>query len=582
MLRHLSSPAYAFRVTIILLLSYSALLPSAAAQEAGKRVALIIGNNNYAVSPLRNAVNDAKLMDNALRAAGFQTLLHEDATQGAMEQAVADFLQLLGPDDTALFFYAGHGVQIENENFLVPVDFEPTSTVIQAKLKFFRLSLLFEELKNKPKRSIIVLDACRSNPIAQARSLQAGLAQPQVAGAETFIAFSTGPGQVAADNPNGRDSWFTEALADLISQDALSLDEVFTRVKSRVSNETERRQSPWTTSSLSSTFYFHAPSDLKAESSTAQAEKWMLEARKREQWQEWDDAIDLVNRVIQSKPGGTLEANAQKRLPYLVARRDARTQFDAGNLKAASALSEQALKLDPFSIDVAFEGVSSYLLADQLPEAVGLLSAIRTRGTDASIEKANGMLKALATVYPEAGKIVNTPIPSPPPIQDLFTTIQFGAPDWEGGIRFARSARVELGRSIQKLEAANPLPEDTPGFQSGSDPGALASAADIADKIFHVEVSPVGDKENRDIAIRRLGSQTSGGDAGPYGFLTLKGLPGDAPVLLNGSTVSGQQANNLKLPPGKYRVSGVRDGKPVGAIDVDVIAAQTITVQVPQ
>ncbi len=195
---------------------------AASAQEEGKRVALIIGNNNYTVSPLRNAINDARAMDKALQAAGFKTILKEDASYTAMEEAVAKLAEQLGPDDTALFFYAGHGVQIESENFLVPVDFEPTSTVVQAKFKCFRLASLFEELKKRTKRSIIILDACRSNPVAEKNALQAGLAQPQVAGIETFVAFSTGPGQVAADNPNGRNSWFTEALADLIDQPGLS------------------------------------------------------------------------------------------------------------------------------------------------------------------------------------------------------------------------------------------------------------------------------------------------------------------------------------------------------------------------
>src|SRR4051812_32265669 len=104
-----------------------------AAAEEGKRVALIIGNNNYSMSPLQNAINDARLMDKALRAAGFKTILREDTTYTSMEESAAEFASLLGPDDTALFFYAGHGVQIENENFLVPVDFQAANSVIQAK-----------------------------------------------------------------------------------------------------------------------------------------------------------------------------------------------------------------------------------------------------------------------------------------------------------------------------------------------------------------------------------------------------------------------------------------------------------------
>src|ERR1035438_6579248 len=238
------------RISILWVLFLACVLPVAASPQAeGKRIALIIGNNAYSISPLQNAVNDARVLDKALRDAGFQTILRENATKAAMEEATAEFLQQLGPDDTALFFYAGHGIQIENENFLVPVDFAAASTVIQAKFRCFSMAQVFDALKNRPKRSIVILDACRSNPMAKDNALQSGLAQPQNAGKETYIAFSTGPGQVAADNPNGRNSWFSEALSDLIAQQGLTIEEVFTRVRAQVSNETEGRQTPWSQSS---------------------------------------------------------------------------------------------------------------------------------------------------------------------------------------------------------------------------------------------------------------------------------------------------------------------------------------------
>src|SRR5271154_6400311 len=108
-----------FLVQVVLPLAFLALLAPAVRAQEGKRVALVVGNNTYPMAPLRNAVNDARLMDRALRNAGFRTILVENATKSALEEAASEFLQQLGPDDTALFFYAGHGVQIENENFLV-------------------------------------------------------------------------------------------------------------------------------------------------------------------------------------------------------------------------------------------------------------------------------------------------------------------------------------------------------------------------------------------------------------------------------------------------------------------------------
>ena len=173
------------------------------AQETGKRVALIIGNDAYQISPLKNAVNDARAMDAALRGVEFPH--HpggERQDRRTCRPRLGEFLDMLGPDDTALFFYAGHGVQIANENFLVPVDFVPGNSLASAKLSTISVAQIFEELKSKrAKKNIIILDACRSNPVAEKYSLEAGLAQPQNAGKETFVAFSTSIGQVAADNP---------------------------------------------------------------------------------------------------------------------------------------------------------------------------------------------------------------------------------------------------------------------------------------------------------------------------------------------------------------------------------------------
>ena len=242
---------------ICIWLRYSLLLPAVLtsalhAQDAGKRLALIIGNDNYSISPLKNAVNDARAMENALKTAGFLTTRLENGKKAEMDSAIGEFLDKIGPDDTALFFFAGHGVQIESENFLVPVDFAPVASISAAKFECMSVAQIFDQLKRKRARqNIVILDACRSNPVTARYSLEAGLAKPQDAPKETFVAFSTGPGQTATDNKDGRNSWFTEALADYISQPALTaeVNEIFTRVKKRVSDATEGRQTPWSGSS---------------------------------------------------------------------------------------------------------------------------------------------------------------------------------------------------------------------------------------------------------------------------------------------------------------------------------------------
>ena len=520
------------RISLVVLLSLAAAIPAVHAQEGGKRVALIIGNDAYGISPLKNAVNDARAMDEALRASNFRTILVENAKKSDMETKIGEFLDMLGPDDTALFFYAGHGVQIANENFLVPVDFVPGNSISGAKFSCMSVARIFDELARKrAKKNIVILDACRSNPVAEKYSLEAGLAQPQNPGKETYIAFSTGPGQVAADNPDGRNSWFTEALSEYVKQPALTLElnEVFTKVKKRVSDATEGRQTPWTISSLTSGFYFHAPLNQDTENDPTVAEKWFDDAQRCEQREDWTEAISLVDQILKKKPGGTLEEAARNKLPYLTARQEAQQRFDAGDYAAAAPLYEQAVKLDPFSIDAAFQGVNSYLLNGHLPEAIGLLKAIRIRGTSASTAKANAMLKELSVVSKEAGTELAAGIPAPPPIEEIFSGAHFGIPDWDAGARRLESAPVDIARWTKDLNLAEqtPVPVAPPAVTNATTPAAApavsptvapaaTSAASpatpsltpaetaIANAMFHVELLPTGD--HRDLKIRRVAS----------------------------------------------------------------------------
>ncbi len=253
-----------------------AAVPAMAAEE-GRRIALVIGNDAYAAGPLQNAVNDARAMQKALAGSGFRVILSENANKVALEQSAAEFLQAIGPGDTALFFFAGHAVQIENENLLLPVDFAPGRTVIEAKFRSFSLAMIFDYLKRaRAKMTIVIIDACRSNPAAGAHSLQAGLAIPLNAGKETYIAFSTSPNHVAGDNPDGRNSWFTEALAQEIAQPALTIDDVLTRVRLKVESATGGAQTPWSQTSLTTKFYFHVPKDAEDTSDASVVAQWLL------------------------------------------------------------------------------------------------------------------------------------------------------------------------------------------------------------------------------------------------------------------------------------------------------------------
>jgi len=563
-------------VAAVGLLSLCALLP---AQETGKRVALIIGNDSYQMSPLKNAVNDARAMEVALRSAGFRTIPVENAKQADMQSKLGEFLDMIGPDDTALFFYAGHGVQIANENFLVPVDFTPGNSMAAAKFSTTSVAQIFEELKaHRPKKSIIILDACRSNPLAEKYSLEAGLAQPQNAGKEMFVAFSTSIGQVAADNPDGRNSWFTEALSDFIGQANLTIgiDEIFNKVKKRVSDATDGKQTPWVTSSLSTSFYFHLPVNLDTENDPTLAEKYFDDARRREQRENWAEAIDLVNQVLKKKPGGTLEAAARSKLTYLTARKEAQDKFDAGDFAGASAAYEHAVKLDPFSIEAAFQGVNSYLLNEHISEAVALLKVIRIHGTTASTKKANAVLQELAAVSKEAGAELQAGIPQPPPIEEIFSGAQFGVPDWDAGSRRMQSSPVDLAKWTKDLTLSEPgAVQVTPivsagGAAASSTQAASGGGAAFANAIFHVELVPTGD--TRDLKIRRLAPGSPVPDP-ELGTVEFQGSQGQTPIVYDGRAVSQTVPALVKVPVGKYEIRTVQDGNILSRQDVEVTAA---------
>jgi tetratricopeptide (TPR) repeat protein len=555
------------RIALAGLVSLASIIPAAHAQDTGKRVALIIGNDTYAISPLKNAVNDARAMDAALRASNFRTILVENAKKSDMESKIGEFLDMLGPDDTALFFYAGHGVQIANENFLVPVDFVPGNSLSSAKFSCMSVAQIFDELNRKrAKKNIVILDACRSNPVAEKYSLEAGLAQPQNPGKETYIAFSTGPGQVAADNPDGRNSWFTEALSEFVRQPTLTLElnEVFTKVKKRVSDATEGRQTPWTISSLTSGFYFHALLNQDTENDPTLAEKWFDDAQRREQHEDWAAALDLIDRVLKKKPGGTLEEAARHELAYFTARKEAQERFDAGDYPGAAGLDVQAVKLDPFAIDAAFQGVNSYLLNDRVADAIPLLKAIRIRGSSASAARANAMLQELSAVSKEAATELQAGIPEPPPIDEIFSGVHFGIPDWDAGARRLETAPVDMNRWTKDLNLPEQIPtQPAQPVVAPATPPPTPEAAAISNAMFHVELLPTGD--HRDLKIRRLASApalNSSNVRRPSGVpVKVTTEPPGAELTIDGD--AGQHCQSpcvLSLAPGKQTIHVQLDG----------------------
>ena len=230
---------------------------AAFAQNTKNRVALVIGNAAYKRAALANPVNDAKLMAEGLKAQGFEVSASYDASQSGMKRAVQTFAASLrerGKDGVAFIFYAGHGVQVKGENYLIPVD-EQIKSEADVDIDAVSLSSIMSMLENTQTRlAIVVLDACRDNPFAFSRSAQRGLALvPAPSG--TLIAFSTSPGRTAPDGPVGTNSYYTAALVQALAGPGLKIEDAFKKVRVAVHAKTNGTQTPWEHSSLLGDFY---------------------------------------------------------------------------------------------------------------------------------------------------------------------------------------------------------------------------------------------------------------------------------------------------------------------------------------
>lgn len=228
---------------------------TASTAQAQKRVALVIGNAAYQGAPaLRNPVNDARAMSNALNGLGFQVIEVTDASQKEMNRAITTFGSKLDAETVALFFYAGHGLQVKGKNYIVPVDaqIEMESAIASEAVG---VDAVLEQLNSSP-ISIVVLDACRNNPFERSfRKMGGGGLAQMDAPKGSFIAYATAPGKTAADG-DGKNGLFTQELLKQINEPGLSLESVFKRVRSSVSAKSGDAQMPWDSSSMTGEFYF--------------------------------------------------------------------------------------------------------------------------------------------------------------------------------------------------------------------------------------------------------------------------------------------------------------------------------------
>ena len=239
--------------------------PASPASPSGTRMALVIGNGAYShVKALPNPPNDARAVAKSLRDIGFAVTEGVDLDRAAMQKMTRDFLREAARAQLAIVYYAGHGVQIDGRNYLIPVDVELRSgTSMTASM--IDMDTIMAGLDDHVRTNILIFDACRNNPMApQVASAGAnrgieggasGLAAPTslgsgaTLGAGTLIAFATAPGQVALDG-EGANSPFSAALSRHIGTPGLEVQQMLTRVRAEVVSTTKNKQVPWSNSSL--------------------------------------------------------------------------------------------------------------------------------------------------------------------------------------------------------------------------------------------------------------------------------------------------------------------------------------------
>lgn len=242
----------------ILLAVLCTLVTLSVAMSKPQRIALVIGNGAYAESPLRNPVNDAKDIAAALTRRGFEVSLIQNGTQPQIEDAIRDLSRKLADGGIGLFYYAGHGMQVEGQNYLIPVGAKIREE-LDVKYEGVAANRVLDFLERANNQmNIIILDACRNNPFARSfRSSTRGLARMD-APTGSIMAYATAPGSTASDG-TGRNGVYTKHLLKAIETPGLDIHHAFMQVRRGVMLDTQNRQTPWESSSLIGDFYFQHP-----------------------------------------------------------------------------------------------------------------------------------------------------------------------------------------------------------------------------------------------------------------------------------------------------------------------------------
>jgi uncharacterized caspase-like protein len=266
--------------------------------------ALLVGNKDYARRPLVNPLNDAVDLAAALREVGFETTTVANAGFKELEQSVRTFVLTVQPGDVALFYFSGHGMEVDGQNYLIPVDFDAQSED-EVKYKSLAAGMVQDLLHRRGARvAILILDACRDNPYRTWKSTSGGLAE--MSGDGIYVAFAAAAGKTADDHPDQRNGLFTKHLLDALREPGLTIDQVFNRVRERVDKESGGAQRPFSMTGLIGDFYFRAP--------LAQAEREIAALRSEEaELQGQLDAAKALEEKAKQRTEQEKASSAQRR-----------------------------------------------------------------------------------------------------------------------------------------------------------------------------------------------------------------------------------------------------------------------------
>ncbi len=220
-----------------------------------KKIALVIGNSNYEVGPLTNPENDARAMAKSLRDSGFEVMEYTNLKKRELEESLRAFGSKVSRGGVALFFFAGHGMQVRGANYLIPIGANIQKET-DVEYEAVDAGRVMSEIESAGSRlNIVILDACRNNPFARSfRSAVRGLAVMS-APSGTVVAYATGPGEVASDG-DGKNGLYTQELLKNLNEPNLKIEDVLKRTRISVKEKTKGQQVPWENTSLDGDFYF--------------------------------------------------------------------------------------------------------------------------------------------------------------------------------------------------------------------------------------------------------------------------------------------------------------------------------------